>query len=78
MEEKLLRIVEKICDDETVRDDLDMDLFEEGLMDSLAIVELLVEIEEEFGIIVSPTEYDKEDLSTIHKIERVLIEKGVD
>ena len=77
MEEKLLDIVETICDDEVVREDLDMDLVEEGLLDSLAVVELLIAIEDEVGVRVSPTEYDKEDLATVHKIEKVLKEKGV-
>lgn len=54
-----------------------MDLFEEGLLDSLAIAELLVAIEDHFGVILSPTEYDKKELSTVHKIEKVLSEKGV-
>ena len=75
--EKLLDIVETICDDEVVREDLDMDLVEEGLLDSLAVVELLIAIEDEFGVRLSPTEYDKEDFATVHKIEKVLKEKGV-
>ena len=77
MEEKLLNIIVDLCDEEAVREDLDMDLFEEGLLDSLAMAELLVAIEEEFGVTLSPTEYDKEQLSTVHKIEQVLIGKGV-
>lgn len=77
MEEKLLEILEKICDDEIVREDLELDLMEEGLMDSIAVVELIVAIEEEFGVTLSPTEYDKEDWSTVRKIEKILLEKGV-
>lgn len=77
MEEKILDILERVCDDEDVRENLDMDLIEEGLMDSLAIAELLVAIEDEFGIVLSPTEYEKEDLSTAHKIEKILREKGI-
>lgn len=77
MKEKLLNIIEEICDDEIIREDLDMDLFEEGLLDSLAVVELLIAIEDEFGIKLPPTEYDKEELSTVHKIEKVLTEKGL-
>lgn len=77
MEEKLLEILERICGDETVGNDKDMDLLEEGLLDSMDIVELLVEIEEEFGIALSPTEYEKEELSTIHKIEEILRGKGI-
>ena len=77
MEEKLLDILERICDDEAVREDLEMDLFEEGLLDSLAIAELIVAVEEEFKVLLSPTEYEKEELSTVHKIEKILSEKGV-
>ena len=78
MEEKLLDILERICDDEAVREDLEMDLFEEGLMDSLAIAELIVAVEEEFKVVLSPTEYEKEELSTVHKIEKILKAKGVE
>ncbi len=77
MEEKLLTILERICDDDVVREDLELDLVEEGLMDSIAVVELIVAIEEEFGITLSPTEYEKEDWSTVRKIEKILMEKGV-
>lgn len=77
MEEKLLKILISICDDETVGQDKDMDLLEEGIMDSMDMVELLVAIEENFGIALSPTEYEKEELSTIHKIEKILRGKGV-
>lgn len=76
MKEKLLKILEEVCDDE-IGQDFDMDLMEEGLLDSLAMVELLVAIEDEFGIVLSPTEYEKEDFSTVNKIEKILQEKGV-
>lgn len=77
MEEKLLEILEQICDDDIVREDLELDLVEEGLLDSIAVVELIVAIEEEFGVNLSPTEYEKEDWSTVRKIEKILMEKGV-
>lgn len=77
MKEKLLEIVVELCEEDAVRDDLDMDLFEEGLLDSLAVAELLVAIEEEFGVVLSPTEYDKTQLATVNKIAQILIEKGV-
>ncbi len=78
MEEKLLDILERICDDEVVREDLDIDLFEEGLLDSLAVAELIVAIEEEFKVILSPTEYEMEELSTVRRIEKILEAKGID
>ena len=77
MEERLLDIVGRICDEKFVKKDLDLDLMEEGFLDSLAFVELTVALEDEFGISLPPTEYGKEELATIQKIENVLLEKGV-
>lgn len=78
MEEKLLDIIVSICEEEEIRENLDLDLIEEGLMDSLAMMELIVDIEECFGVVISPTEYDKTELNTVHKIEKVLLSKGVE
>ena len=43
----------------------------------MAIAELIVAFDEEFGVILSPTEYEKEELSTVHKIEKILVAKGI-
>lgn len=77
MEEKLVQIIFGLCEEDIVKEDLDIDLFEEGLLDSLAMAELLIAIEDEFGVLLSPTEYDKTQLSTVHKIEQVLKERGI-
>lgn len=68
MEEKVLEILEQICEDDAFREDHDMDLFESELMDSLGFAELLVTIEDEFGIIISPSEVERSDLNTAGKI----------
>ena len=77
MEEKLLDILEKICEDDIVRSEPDLDMYEEGLLDSLATAELLIALEEGFGVVISPTEYEKDDLSTVNKIKKILKDKGV-
>lgn len=77
MLEKLLDIVEEICEDDAFREDLEIDLFEEDFLDSLALVELLLALEEAFGIKLPPTEYTKADFSTVKRIEKVLTDKGV-
>ena len=61
MEERILSILEEICEDEVVYEDKDINLKEEGLMDSLAFVELLVRLEE-FGLEVAPTEVTYEEI----------------
>ena len=41
MEEKILDMLEELCGDEIVKEDRDIDLLEEGLIDSLDYVEFL-------------------------------------
>lgn len=76
MEEKVLDILEEICEDEVVREDLDVQLFEMGLLDSLAVAELLVMIEEEFNIEILLTELDRSQIETPNKLIAFLKDKG--
>ena len=67
LEEKVLAIIEEICEDDVIYEERDINLKEEGLIDSLAFVELLVRMEE-FGIEVAPTEVTYEEIDTPNKI----------
>ena len=67
MKEKVLDLLEEVCDDDVVREDLDMDLFEEELMDSLAFAELLAMIEDELGVVISPSEVVRSQVNTANK-----------
>ena len=67
-ESRLLDIIEEIADDPVVRDEPDIDLFEEGLLDSIAAIELLVTIESEFNVRISPTELEREEMNKVNKI----------
>ena len=51
MEEKLLDILEEICGDEIVKENRDINLNDEDLMDSLDYTELLIAIEENFDVV---------------------------
>ena len=42
VEERMLDLIEEVCDDEVIREERDIDLFEAGLLDSMAAIELLV------------------------------------
>ena len=67
LEEKVLAIIVEICEDDVIYEERDINVKEEGLMDSLAFVELLVRMEE-FGIEVAPTEVTYEEIDTPNKI----------
>lgn len=68
MEEKLLEILTDVCEDDAVKEDPDLNLFEEGLLDSLGVAELLVEIEDQFGVVIAPSEVERKDMDTANKI----------
>lgn len=68
MEEKVLDMLESICEDAIVRENPDIDLFENELLDSLTFTELLVEIENQFGLIISPSEVSRDDFGSPNKI----------
>ena len=75
MKEKVLDLLEEVCDDDVVREDLDMDLFEEELMDSLAFAELSAMIEDELGVVISPSEVVRSQVNTANKIIALVEEK---
>lgn len=68
VEEKMLDMLEEVCGDEEVRDHRDEDLFELGFLDSMAAVELLVDIEDEFDVSIAPTEVEREEMNTVKLI----------
>lgn len=68
IEEKVLGMLEDICDDDAVREERDIDLFDAGLLDSMAAIELLVAIEEDFGVQIAPTAVDRGEMNTVNKI----------
>ena len=68
VKEQVLDMLEEICEDDVVREDLDINMKEEGLLDSLAFVEMLVRIEEIFGLSIAPTEVTYEEIDTPNKV----------
>lgn len=77
LENTVLDIMEKVCETDEVREDLDLDLFDAGLLDSLSIISLLLEIEEKLGLRLQPTDIEKEDFTTINNLITYLKNKGV-
>ena len=68
VEERMLDLIEEVCDDEVIREERDIDLFEAGLLDSMAAIELLVGIESEFGVVIPPTAVEREEMNSVNKI----------
>ena len=66
--ERMLDLIEDVCDDEVIREERDIDLFKAGLLDSMAAIELLVGIESEFGVVIAPTAVEREEMNSVNKI----------
>lgn len=45
VEEKVLDIIQEICDDDIIREEKDINLLDEGLIDSLDYIDMLVQFE---------------------------------
>lgn len=71
-EELAKRILEEVCETDEIFEDYDMDLVEEGYLDSFGILNIILKIEEEMGIQLSPTDVNKEDINTVKKFTEFL------
>ena len=68
MRDKILDLLAEICESDEVKENTGTELFQSGLLDSLGFAEFLVELEEETGIVISPSEVVREDIDTPEKI----------
>lgn len=68
MKDTVLDILEEITGTDEVKQNLDVNLFDEGLMDSMATVQLLVELEGQLDVQVLVSEFDREEWDTPNKI----------
>ena len=75
MKDKVLEILSKACEDDVVKEDLNIELFESDLLDSLGFIELVVDLEEAFGITVAPSELDRSQINTPQKIIDLVAER---
>ena len=78
MEQKILEILADKCgvDPEDLREDMDIDMFEEGLLDSFATLSLMVDFENELGIKLEITEIERKDINTPNKVIEFLKQRG--
>jgi D-alanine--poly(phosphoribitol) ligase subunit 2 len=74
MENKVLDILEEVCSSDEVREDMDMNLFDAGLLDSLGVIQLLIEIEDVLGVKIEPTEVERNQIETPRKIIKLILE----
>lgn len=62
--DQVLNILEEITESEEVKENTNVRLFDEGLLDSMATVQLLVEIESNLDITVPVSEFERDEWAT--------------
>lgn len=68
MKDTVLGILEDLTGSDEVSKDLDVSLFETGLLDSMATVQLLLELQVQCGIDVPVSEFERSEWDTPNKI----------
>lgn len=74
MEEKIIEIIENLTGYDKLKENVDIDLLENEILDSLAFIELMTTLEEEFNIEIQPTQVDTNTWRSVKKIAE-LVEK---
>jgi len=73
--EKVLEILTDICDTNEIRNNPDIEIFKEGLLDSFGTIEFFVALQDQLNMEVAPTEVDREMWATPNKIIAYLEER---
>lgn len=69
MKEKVIEILEDLTGSSDLADNLDINLFDEGLLDSMATVQLLLELQSQCGGVEVPvSEFERSEWDTPNKI----------
>ena len=71
----ILDMLEDICGDDIVRKNLDINLLEEDLIDSLDYVTLLMDVEDQIGVVLAPSELKREEMDTPNKVINVVLSR---
>lgn len=74
-EATVVGLLAQACGTDEVSNERDLDLFEAGLLDSMAFTELLVGLDEDLGVRIAPTEVDRDEVSTVNRLLRFVDER---
>ena len=72
MEERIIEIIESLTDFKDLRKNREIDLLENEILDSLAFIELIEALEEEFDIEIQPTQVSPDTWRNVKKIAEMV------
>lgn len=68
MKDQILDILADITGSDEVKKNMDVNIFETGLLDSMGTVQLLLEFQNQLGVDVPVSEFDRSEWDTPNKI----------
>lgn len=68
MKDQILSVLATVAETEEVKTNLDLALYDLQILDSMKTVELIVALGGEFGIEISPAEFERESWATPAKL----------
>lgn len=68
MKDQILDILADITGSDEVKKDLDVNIFQTGLLDSMGTFQLLLEFQNQLGVDVPVSEFDRSEWDTPNKI----------
>ena len=66
--ESVIEIFEEVLGSDEIRDNQDLDMFEIEMLDSLAIIEVLLGIEDKLDLSLQPTDLERKDMATVNNL----------
>ena len=66
--ESVIEIFEEVLGSDEIRDNQDLDMFENEMLDSLAIIEVLLGIEDKLDLSLQPTDLGRKDMATVNNL----------
>ena len=75
MKEEILEIIIKLTGYEELRNNINIDLIEEDILDSLAFIQLISELEEKYDIEIQPTQVSVETWRSVDGIAEMVKKK---
>lgn len=70
--DQVLNLLTEVAENDIVKTNPDVRIFDEGILDSFATVGLLLEINEQLDIDVTITDFDRDEWATPNMIVKVL------
>lgn len=72
MEDRIIEIIEKITEYKELKNNKDIDLLENEILDSLAFIELIEMLNEEFNLELQPTQIKPDTWRSVKSIEEYI------